>query len=406
MGTQSSSLRPPPDPARSALVDPKTGMLTHDGFWFLYLLFRGAQFAEGTAILEAIDTGTESTLTPAIQDLMRAQVSYLGDPPLVTKAQLEEVMKAVQLEQSQGVTQRQLEEVRTLGITEDPASILPRLLDLERLVAIGEQFPTQQSLVLVGTHAQRLAYTPTEAGQLWWETDRTVMYISADSSGIKWFYSSGTYSDVLANIPTDLVATTDVGFLFGSTDYWHTWRWAGTQWHYAPGDSGAGYIVATIALPTGGAWGLCTGGAYSVTTDAGGLASVTTPDLTADVFIRGGVPLGQQAASRPTWEAAARTDGESAHTHAVSGTTDPVGDHAHTIATTPVSTAIPGAGSPDVVTSPTGNAGAHDHTYGTISASGTVHSHPLSDANAQLKVPSDANGGVPLRISVYWYMRL
>jgi hypothetical protein len=139
MGTPSSSLRPPPEPARTAIVDSK-GYLTKDGWWFLYLLFRGAQNAEGTAILEAIDAGTEDVLLPRLSDLAREAAVNCQPAPGVSERQLEEAKTAAALDPPAGVSARQLDEVRTLGEVCGCASLLPRLQDLERLVAtLGDQ---------------------------------------------------------------------------------------------------------------------------------------------------------------------------------------------------------------------------------------------------------------------------
>lgn len=134
----SSNLRPPPDQARTPLVDSK-GYLTHDGWWFLYLLFTGAQDAEGTAILEAIDSGTEGALAPRIDDLAR-EAGAFEPAPGVTQRQLEQAKILADFEPAPGVSARELEEVKVLGEVCGCASLLSRLQDLERLVAmIGEQ---------------------------------------------------------------------------------------------------------------------------------------------------------------------------------------------------------------------------------------------------------------------------
>lgn len=410
MGTQSSTLRPPPDPARTALVDPKTGMLTRDGFWFLYLQFRAVQAAEGTAILEAVDSGTELALSPELRDLFKQQVSFLEAPPVITRADLEEVFKAVELTQSHGITEAQLEEVAQLGIVGDLASLLPRILDLERLMVLindTSQFAGGGGTVLVGTHADRLAIDASTVGigTVFFETDRTVFYIAVDAgSGLhKWVYASGVFSSTLSGIPT--LGANDVNFLFGATDYLHLWRWTGAAWHFAPGDPGSGFIVA--GSPVGGAWAACTGGSVTIATDAGGTTSVTTPNLTGEVFIKGGSPAGQQVATRPTWETASATEDDT-HDHTYGGTTDPVGDHSHALNTfTNIWSLQTGATlfAETGVVSPTQDAGAHSHTYSGTTNNDT-HNHTLTDANARLKVPSEANGGLPLRISLTWYIRL
>lgn len=139
MGTPSSSLQTPPDPSRTPLVDAK-GMLTRDGFWFLYLLFRAAQNAEGTAILEAIDAGTENVLLPRLYDLTH-EAAYAEPTPGVTRAQLEQVRAIAELACAPGVSARQLEEVRALTEIGCCSGALGRLGDLERLVAMLSDQP-------------------------------------------------------------------------------------------------------------------------------------------------------------------------------------------------------------------------------------------------------------------------
>lgn len=177
MGTQSSSLRPVPDPARTAIVDPKTGMLTTDGFWFLYLLFRGAQAAEGTAILEAIDAGTEGTLIPQIRDLFREQVSFLEAPPLVTKQQIEDTLSLGQFEQP-GVIGSQLEEVSRLSYIGDTTSLLQRLEALEKLVAtINDQpLPIPEWTTWTPTVTGAPTFTTSSLNAKWVQYGKTVHY--------------------------------------------------------------------------------------------------------------------------------------------------------------------------------------------------------------------------------------
>lgn len=414
MGTVTSSLRTIPDPARTQFVNPKTGMLTNDGFWALYLMFRQVQASEGTAILEAFDEGTETALSPQIADLFKTTVGYLESPPLVTKDDLTQIMANVALEQSLGITRSQLEEVETLAVIGDYTSLAPRISDLENLVAMINDASTFKSTgggaVLVGTHAARLLLDPGsyDFGTLFFETDRTVFYIVLDNgSGVHvWKYACGEYADVLANIPGGLGAN-DTGFLFGATDYLHLWRWAGAAWHFAPGDTGSGMIVATgngIA-PFGGAWAFCDGSGATVATDAGGTTAVVTPNLTGEVFIKGGISVGQEVAVRATWEATAKTD-DITHNHTYSGSTDGVGDHQHGIITLVNDfQLLTGGTAASLSNVATQNAGAHFHTITSQTTDDETHHHSLTNANAQLKVPSESNGGLPLRIGLGWYIR-
>jgi hypothetical protein len=76
---------------------------------------------------------------------------------------------------------------------------------------------------IADTHAVRLSTlaTASDAGSLFWETDRTVLYQVQYVSGVKkWVYVLGDYRAALASRPTDLAtpATTDDGFLFQATD--------------------------------------------------------------------------------------------------------------------------------------------------------------------------------------------
>lgn len=243
----------------------------------------------------------------------------------------------------------------------------------------------------------------------------------------KWLWVSGQGASTQANLPTDLL-TTDAGALWAVTDYMHLLQWTGAAWDWSESDAGSRYIV--MGTPTGapnqGLWGACDGTAYAVLNANGTTSNITTPNLTGEVYIKGSTAFAaQQAAARATWEASAVTNTESAHTHGIgtyaaaaastgvtvdSNTTGiSIADHstaadtAVTGAGTRVTTAnhvITDGGHNHAVTDP-----QHTHTLSGTSGAGSAHQHVLNDANAQLKVFSEANGGVPLRISTVWYMR-
>jgi hypothetical protein len=85
------------------------------------------------------------------------------------------------------------------------------------------------AVTLEDTHANRVANYDAEdyePGTLFWETDRTVLYLAA---GLVWQYALGIMYDLIANRPTDLTAD-DVGFLFYASDQNTTYRWDGTVW--------------------------------------------------------------------------------------------------------------------------------------------------------------------------------
>src|SRR5436309_752675 len=74
-------------------------------------------------------------------------------------------------------------------------------------------------LVSEDSHANRLAnYVATTIGSLFWETDRTILYVVKNNSGtLVWEYTAGTMLAAIASRPADL-GTTDAGFLFYATD--------------------------------------------------------------------------------------------------------------------------------------------------------------------------------------------
>ncbi len=215
----------------------------------------------------------------------------------------------------------------------------------------------------------------------------------------RWVYVDGEFSSLLANAPTDL-GENDASFKFSASDYLHVWKFSGTAFVFAPGDPGSGFVSEGKpdgSAPNGGLWGLCDGSSYAVAkADATGTTSVATVDRTNDSFPQGSTTFGAKAASRAKWEATAVTDDESAHTHSV----DP-----------PNTTSGNDSGAGTVVQSGAGTTVAtHTHTHDVDiapfnSGSGTAHHHVLSDANAQLKVFSETNGGLPARVGVGYYIR-
>lgn len=84
--------------------------------------------------------------------------------------------------------------------------------------------------VLVGTHAERLAYDITgfNDGLVWYETDRTTAYLLI--SGIwNWVFGRMYGRDEFSSPPTDLL-TTDAGFEFEPVSTGSTMRWSGQYW--------------------------------------------------------------------------------------------------------------------------------------------------------------------------------
>ena len=260
-----------------------------------------------------------------------------------------------------------------------------------QLGKLAAQLPTisgvAASMVPTGGGAATTDYTP-DAWQrfIYYQTNTGLAYISRIVSNTwEWTYFAGAATvAALADLPTTL-GVNDEGAIYYELEYNHAYQWSGSAWRFLPGDPGAGYIVAGTTAPIGGAWVLCDGAMADISQGDGTIASVTTPNLNSSGFSSGPVLIGGggtgfQAATAPLWEAAAKTDNESAHTH-------------------PITAAVvvqSGAGSSPATT---GNTGA-----------GTAHSHTLSDANAKLKKPSDGadathGGGMPDRFYLNWYMR-
>lgn len=132
-----------------------------------------------------------------------------------------------------------------------------------------------QVAVQTGTHAQRLTTVPS-AGQMWWETDRTSLYVCV--TGGTWTYLGGLYATTFANTPADLGAN-DLGFQLWITVQNHKFRWSGSSW--AMMDTEGGYIADRVAAPTTTGWQLCDGTATDYLQVIAGVITVTaftTPD--------------------------------------------------------------------------------------------------------------------------------
>lgn len=249
----------------------------------------------------------------------------------------------------------------------------------------------------------------TDLGFYFWDQNRTVMVQGSNSNNNLVFgYRWGAYTAAIASVPGNLT-TLDAGFLFYASDYLHAYEWSGNAWNFAPGDPGSAYIVAAGGTaPRGGLWAICDGSGVNVATAAAAVSSVTTPDLSNNVFIRGGSPGARQNETTPTWAAGAKTDGsnnlmtddESAHTHNIQSLLigvvigvdfDPGNSNASLSAN---------FGTASAVSANTNNGTPHNHNIVP-----NPHSHNLSNSNAVLNKPSENNGGLPLRINLAWYMR-
>lgn len=237
--------------------------------------------------------------------------------------------------------------------------------------------PTNQRAVRIDLFAVR-GPAALFANTIFEASDRN--YVAWVSNGQSWIYAYGVYQRTQAQLAAlaATLGTNDTGLEVWVTDFEHRLKWTGTAWVFAPGDPGSGFVSIgkpAGTAPNGGVWGICDGTAYTVLNADGTTTSLTTQNLTGDVFIKGKSTSGsQQAATVATWDAAAKTD------------------NANTGGSVSTSSAGATSGTDfDALTSATFNEGNHYH--------------PLSDANAVLKAPSEANGGLPLRIACVFYLR-
>jgi hypothetical protein len=158
---------------------------------------------------------------------------------------------------------------RIVRLEDAPASAVKRSVDL-----------------IVGDHAVRLTMSGQQPGTLFFEQDRTVLYLYDIVNGASgWFYLAGICYAIQSQKPTDLTAY-DQNFLWGCTDYVHLMQWSGSFWTFAPGDNGSDYLAAkpNSTIPAG--WVECTGAATTYLKSDGTTGSYTTPSMAGTYFRR------------------------------------------------------------------------------------------------------------------------
>lgn len=394
---QKFTLAPPP--IRDRMVD-ENGIATRPYQVWLSLASLALGAPADLEVLQAFNQDAPDVSGPLQDATIEALTASQADP---SAAAVEEIQQLTQQDAPNVGDLRQIVEDLQRMQQQMPGTASPltaRMDALEILVAsMSEGRGTDEAKVICDTHANRVNYSPVQYDEwLYYETnptytDRQVLYIA---TGGYWKYLAGIMAGSI-NTPSDTKPTDlsgqDFGFLFYAGDFEQLYRWDGAAWHYAPGCSSQ-YIVA--GYPQGGLWWPCDGATYTCSQDNGTVASVTTPNLLGDVFIKGAASTGAvQVATRPTWEATAKTADESTHVHDV--------DPAVVASAASLSSVAVAAGSDYNVTPD-----SHTHNVdvaNTTSTSGTAHSHALTDAASQLKVPSETNGGLPKRIALSWYMR-
>jgi len=224
--------------------------------------------------------------------------------------------------------------------------------------------------VIEDTHANRLTIYPAASypvGTLFYETNRTVLYVVANSSGTNvWQYVAGMDVQTFAGRPADL-GLNDRGYLLFITVQCHVMWWSGASWFFL--DGGGGYFQDFVATPPGSlGWQLCDGTATDYLVISGAdlaVTAFTTPNLT-------GAPSGVYRKSIAAYTAAinAATAGAMSGVTAVASTGITVGAHAVTQITDIAGAnefAITTAGdAAHAVTDP-----QHQHTFGTIAVDAT-----------------------------------
>jgi hypothetical protein len=90
--------------------------------------------------------------------------------------------------------------------------------------------------------------------------------------------------------------TLNVNQLVFVTGYNHLLQWTGTDYQWAPGESGSGYISGFLDAPGATGWHLCNGANVSRLNGDGTVTAVLLPDYTTSAYVKFGVA----AAAGPT----------------------------------------------------------------------------------------------------------
>lgn len=208
------------------------------------------------------------------------------------------------------------------GVKTSPAAAPPvTLVQIRQALGATGQTPlntfqligngSNAGVVTFGTHAQRVATPATRAGlgALYYETDHEALYTVEATGALAWALLAqtrplpGTLSP--DQKPADL-GTTDVGFLFFSTDFWRVYVWTGVAWTDAPGEDDRQYYEDFEVAPGHAGWQLCDGSTVPRSKPDGTTVNVTVPDLVTGHRFR-----------RANTVAGATGGNATAHTHTV-----------------------------------------------------------------------------------------
>jgi hypothetical protein len=395
-----NSITPPPfrEP-----VFGRDGQMTRAWQWYFLEVFRDAQLAEDSAILQAMNAEASPDVNAAAQAALLSQQLQTGGAQAIEQLRRLDVGAAMAGASASANTEQIRDALASMAAGVPVNPLHAKVSDIEILLAtlLESQNGRPGSRIIADTHANKIKYPAGSYPNGWYyETDRTVLYASINT---EWKYVAGTMYGTLApdTKPTDL-GVLDTGFLFRAGDYEHAYVWQGipAAWRFAPGDPGSRYIVGAgnWTAPTGGLWALCDTTIVATAMDDGSLANVQTPELNTLAFLVGGAAeTFARPATTPTVGAGAKTETENAHTH-----------------NTPIiNTTTGGPNSTGIVTE--GDIGpasipslGHSHNLfvpATATSAGTAHFHAITAANLGLTAPSEATGGLPKRMVLYWYMR-
>jgi hypothetical protein len=253
----------------------------------------------------------------------------------------------------------------------------------------------------IGTHAGRNNFNANNypLGSKYFENDRNVNYIvRVGNNNQVWGFAGGFMPVIPVANNSELNLPSDLGIYddgFGATDetFGHTFRWFGSNnangWDWWPGTIESGTLgwFGPFSANTNH-WAAMTGANTTIVSNTGSISPYTTLNWTDNntgaAFIQS-VASGNYngniiAATAPTWKSGANTDTENSHTHNVN----------LNVSNVPVTA--------------TGNSQAVFPTNYTTGP-GTAHSHNLSNNNATMNAPSEANNGLPKRLGLIIYIR-
>ena len=216
----------------------------------------------------------------------------LGLPPDLSR-RLEDIARQVAANQSDVASLKtsaiDAPKAQSIATAAAQQAVSTTVLNISNATGTPAAAASGGGIISVGTHATRPAASTYATPTLYYETDRTVLYLAVSNL---WVYVAGAMAAIQSAIPSGLGAN-DAGFLVDVTNYAHQLRWGGSAWGWAPGEPGSGFIQGFAVDPATG-WHLCDGssGVNYLKSD-GTLGTITLPNLTgANSFAEFGPTFG------------------------------------------------------------------------------------------------------------------